>query len=59
MPEPDPAEPLKFVRHLICPKCLNPMRIRTAAAADGRETVRFRCEKCGIEATQDNGPPLQ
>jgi predicted RNA-binding Zn-ribbon protein involved in translation (DUF1610 family) len=57
MPQPGRAEPVKFVRHLPCPKCLNPMRIRTAATADGRETIRFGCENCGTEAIQDDGPP--
>ena len=57
MPQPDRAEPVKFVRHLICPKCLNPMRIRTAATADEGETIRFSCENCGTEAVKDNGSP--
>jgi uncharacterized protein YlaI len=47
MPQAKERTSLSFVRHLLCPSCLNPMRIRTAEIApDGREEIQFICNSC-------------
>jgi hypothetical protein len=47
MPQPHKREALTVTCHLLCPNCLNPMRIRTAqVAADGREKIQFACGSC-------------
>ena len=54
MPQPRKPEAPTFVRHLICPKCLMPMRIRTVEATAGHDKIQFTCEHCGSESMQDN-----
>jgi predicted RNA-binding Zn-ribbon protein involved in translation (DUF1610 family) len=59
MPQPHEREALTVTRHLLCPNCLNPMRIRTAqVTADGREKIQFVCGSCKAEAASDEGTDL-
>jgi DNA polymerase III alpha subunit (gram-positive type) len=55
--QPHPASPKGAMPPLLtCPNCQRPMRIRTVEVADGREKIDLNCDRCGTEATQDNGP---
>jgi hypothetical protein len=47
MPQPHTLEPPKETPHLICPKCFQPMRIRTVLSEDGYDEIKFACESCG------------
>jgi hypothetical protein len=59
MPQPHKREALTVTCHLLCPNCLNPMRIRTAqVAADGREKIQFACGSCEAEAMRDETADL-
>ena len=39
---------------LVCPVCRKPMRIAAIDAGHGVERVRFICQTCGTEQTQNN-----
>ena len=51
MPQPRTPEPPKEIPHLICPKCLHPMRIRTVLSSDGYDEIKLACESCGNSMT--------
>ena len=49
-----------FVRHLLCPGCLTPMRIRLAEVADGQEIIQFACDRCDAQSVRNlNSSPAR